>query len=255
MTDKNGPGATAAAAGDTTENPGYRPLYKQVRDIITRRLAEGEWLPGAMLPSEQELARSLAVSQGTVRKALDAMAAENLIERRQGRGTFVSRQDDERVLFHFFRLQGDDGSHVFPESDVLGVTVDMPEEDEARILGISGTDGIIRIRRTRSLGGRPVIVETLTLPAARFPGLDERDSLPNNLYVLFANEYGVSIARASERLKAVAADAHSAEILELAPGAPLLAIERVAYSIAGEPVEWRVSLCRTDMLSYASELR
>lgn len=237
------------------DSPGYRPLYKQVRDILTRRVAEGDWQPGAMLPSEQELARSLAVSQGTVRKALDAMAAENLIVRRQGRGTFVARQDDERVLFHFFRLIGDDGSHVFPESQVLKVGVTSPSAAQARALGLARDDRVIRIRRTRSLSGRPVIAETLVLPAARFPGLEAREALPNNLYVMLANEYGVSIARASERLKAVAADAEAARALGVAPGTPLLAVERVAFSIPGEPVEWRLSLCATDRFHYASELR
>lgn len=235
--------------------PGYRPLYKQVRDILTRRLAERYWAPGAMLPSEQELAASLSVSQGTVRKALDAMAAENLIVRRQGRGTFVAQQDDERVLFHFFRMTGDDGSHVFPESEVETARLAEASAEEAAALALQTGDAVVRIRRTRSLGGRPVIAERISLPARLFAGLEHRSDLPNNLYGLFANQYGVSIARASERLKAVAADADAARRLDLAEGSPLLAIERTAFSVMGEPVEWRLSLCATDGLHYASEMR
>lgn len=248
-------GATGLEPAATETPPGFRPLYKQVRDILTRRLAEGVWPPGAMLPSEQELAASLAVSQGTVRKALDAMAAENLIVRRQGRGTFVAQQDDERVLFHFFRLTGDDGSHVFPESDVESVRLEKAGRDEIDRLALASGDRVVRIQRTRSLGGRPVVAERLSLPAARFPGLEKRQDLPNNLYGLFAHDYGVSIARASERLKAVAADAEAAARLQLAEGTPVLAIERTAFSVIGDPVEWRMSLCATDGFHYDSEMR
>ncbi|WP_018698653.1 GntR family transcriptional regulator [Amorphus coralli] len=248
-------GITPQLIADPEGSPGFRPLYKQVRDLLTRRLADGFWAPGAMLPSEQELAATLSVSQGTVRKALDAMAAENLIVRRQGRGTFVAQQDDERVLFHFFRMTGDDGSHVFPESEVESVRPGTAGTAEAEALGLDPDTPVLRILRTRSLGGRPVIAECLTLPARLFPGLEDRRDLPNNLYGLFADQYGISIARASERLKAVGADRDAARRLELSEGAPLLAIERTAFSVMGDPVEWRLSLCATEGFHYVSEMR
>src|SRR3954449_5070932 len=100
---------------------GFRPLYRQVRDTLVRRIADGVWRPGQLLPSEPELAVDLGVSQGTVRKALDEMAAENLVIRRQGRGTFVARHDDARILFQFFKLLPDSGEKRFPESCVLSV--------------------------------------------------------------------------------------------------------------------------------------
>ncbi|MDQ0313652.1 GntR family transcriptional regulator [Amorphus orientalis] len=248
-------GKTAQLVADPEGSPGFRPLYKQVRDLLTRRLAEGFWAPGAMLPSEQELAASLSVSQGTVRKALDAMAAENLIVRRQGRGTFVARQDDERVLFHFFRITGDDGSHVFPESEVEDTGIGEARPEEAAALGLPPGATVVRIRRTRSLGGRPVIAEHISLPAETFAGMENRLDLPNNLYGIFAEKFGVSIARTSERLKAVAADGETARQLGIETGTPLLAIERTAYSVMGAAVEWRRSLCLTDDLHYASDMR
>src|SRR5919202_6832930 len=92
---------------------GYRPLYRQVRALLVRRLAEGVWQPGQLLPSEGQLAAELGVSQGTVRKALDALTAERLLVRRQGRGTFVAEHEDG--TFHFFRLVPDAGAPSFPE--------------------------------------------------------------------------------------------------------------------------------------------
>jgi GntR family transcriptional regulator len=98
----------------TAAGVGFRPLYRQVKDLLLRRLADGVWQPGQILPSEPEIAANLGVSQGTVRKALDEMTAENLLVRRQGRGTFVARHDEERILFRFFRLQSDTGERQFP---------------------------------------------------------------------------------------------------------------------------------------------
>src|ERR671913_288944 len=103
------------------EGLGFRPLYRQAKDVLTRRIAEGAWQPGQILPSEFEIAADLGVSQGTVRKALDEMTAENLLVRRQGKGTFVARHDEERILFQFFRLIPDEGERRFPESRVMAI--------------------------------------------------------------------------------------------------------------------------------------
>lgn len=235
---------------------GFRPLYRRVKETLTRRLADGVWQPGQLIPSEMEIARDIGVSQGTVRKALDEMTAENLLVRRQGKGTFVARHDEARILFQFFKLTPDDGARAFPESDVLGVSR-APAGAEARArLGLPAGAEALVIRRVRSLAGDPVILETLTLPAQLFPDLDRLPPpVPNNLYGLYADRYGVTIGKATERLKAVSADAEAAARLGVPPGAPLLAIDRLAEALDGTPAEWRVSLCRTDRMHYLSDLR
>jgi GntR family transcriptional regulator len=95
---------------------GFRPLYRQVRDVLVRRIADGVWQAGQGIPSEAEIAADLKVSPGTVRKALDEMTAERLLVRRQGRGTTVARHDDARVLFQFFKLMPDEGEGAFPKA-------------------------------------------------------------------------------------------------------------------------------------------
>lgn len=231
----------------------FHPLYRQVRERLLGRLAQGKWPAGSMLPSESALAAELGVSQGTVRKALDALTAENLLVRRQGRGTFVARHDERRILFQFFRLVPDRGARHFPESRVLGVTCALANARERARLALPAAARVIRIRRLRTLGSLPAIAESISLPEALFPGLAER-KLPNNLYGLYAEEYGISIARASERLKAVVLSAADAALLEVAPGTPALAIDRLAIAIDGRHVEWRLSRCLTGNLHYASEL-
>ena len=233
---------------------GFRPLYRQVKDHFVRRLVDGIWSPGMALPSEGQLASEIGVSQGTVRKALDELAAENLLVRRQGRGTFVAEHDEQRILFQFFKLMPDDGVARFPDSKVLDMTTGGADAAERMALNLQDDDPVIRIRRIRSLGGKPLILETVSLPAHVFPGLED-GPVPNNLYSLFATRYGITIANARERLKAVALTPDQAEHLHIAVGTPALEIDRIALSLDGSAVERRLSLCLTEEAHYQSDLR
>jgi GntR family transcriptional regulator len=233
---------------------GFRPLYRQVKDVLTRRIADGVWAAGHVLPSEPDIAADLGVSHGTVRKALDELAAENLVVRRQGKGTFVARHDEARILFQFFKLIPDTGERRFPDSRILNVEARDADADAARILGLRKGARVVAIERVRTIADTVCIFERITLPRALFPAIEKRD-LPNNLYELYRSDFGVTIARATERLKAGAAGRREAKHLDVTIGAPLLAIDRTALAIDGAPVEWRVSLCRTDAVHYLSDLR
>ena len=248
---------TRVGAGERAESRaalGFRPLYRQVKDVLVRRIADGVWAAGGVLPSEPDIAADLGVSHGTVRKALDELAAENLVVRRQGKGTFVARHDEARILFQFFKLIPDTGERRFPDSRILGVETRDADAAAARVLALRKGAKVVVLERVRSLAERICIVERIVLPRTLFPAIERRE-LPNNLYELYRSEFGVTIARATERLKAVAATRREAKHLDVAVGAPLLAIDRTALAIDGAPVEWRVSLCRTDAFHYLSDLR
>jgi len=233
---------------------GYRPLYRQIRDLLVQRIVDGVWAPGAALPAESRIAQELGVSLGTVRKALDEMEAERLVVRRQGRGTYVARHDERRVLFQFFKLTPDDGAAVFPASRVLEVGRGAATAAEAAALELAAGAEVVRIARVRSLAGAATVLEDIAVPAALVAGLDARP-VPNNLYELYAVDYGLTIARATERLKAIAADARQARHLGVEVATPLLAVDRLAHSIDGRPAERRLSVCRTDRVHYLCELR
>jgi len=248
---------TRAGASERAESRaalGFRPLYRQVKDVLVKRIADGVWASGGTLPSEPDIAADLGVSHGTVRKALDELAAENLVVRRQGKGTYVARHDDARILFQFFKLIPDTGERRFPDSRILGVEVREADADAARVLALRKGARVVAIERVRSLAEMVCIIERIVLPKALFPGIEKRD-LPNNLYELYRAGFGVTITRAAERLKAVAASRREAKHLDVPVGTPLLAIDRTALAIDGAPVEWRVSLCRTDAFHYLSDLR
>ncbi len=233
---------------------GFRPLYRQVRDVLVKRIVDNVWQPGELLPSEFEIAADLGVSQGTIRKALDELETEKFIIRRQGKGTYVARHDEARILFQFFKLVPDSGKSEFPESQILDVTVAAADAAAAAALDLAASARVVRIERLRSLAGKICIVERITLPRSLFPGIEKRD-LPNNLYELYRSDFSVTVVRAAEKLKAVAATRREARHLAVKAGAPLLAIDRTAFALDGRPVEWRVSLCQTDKLHYLSDLR
>jgi GntR family transcriptional regulator len=233
------------------ETPGFRPLYRQVYDYLVRQIATGVWRPAEALPSEQDLAGELGVSQGTVRKALDVLAAEKLVERRQGKGTYVAEQTQERALFRFFRWSYPGGQRAIPTS--MGETVKRRAStaSEQKKLQLRENVKVIEIGRMRLIDGKPAIVETIVVPVTLFPDLDKRVPLPNSLYSLFQSAYGINIVAVEEEVRAELARKDDAKKLRLPVGAPILRIERVAVALDGSRVELRVSRCNTRDLVYA----
>jgi len=240
----------------TAESPDFRPLYAQVKELLIARLVRGEWRPGEVLPSEFSLAATFGVSQGTVRKALDEMAAQNLVVRRQGRGTFVAQHSQPQALFHFFHIRDEGGTKELPTGLVLELRGDRADRAQTTCLKLPARARVWEMRRVRVLRGKPVILERITLPAALFAGLTLPigSEFPDELYILYQEKFGVTVARAEEKLRAVAADSLDAKALGVAKGTPLLEIDRVALSLDGTPVEWRLSRCNTARHHYLSEI-
>ena len=236
------------------ESPRYRPLYQQVYDFLVKQIAAGEWGPGESLPSEQALAGRLNVSQGTVRKALDSLAADSLIDRRQGKGTYVAEHTQERALFRYFRMARPGGARTVPTSAGENLKRRVARPAEVAKLALKPGVEVYELNRVRLIDGEPAVLEKIVLPATLFPGLERHAPLPNALYALYQSTYGINIVSAEEELRADAARKDDCRRLKLAPGAPLLHIDRVAISLEGLRVEWRVSRCDTTHFVYAVTL-
>jgi GntR family transcriptional regulator len=236
-------------------SPTFSPLYRQIKDLILRHLESGEWGPGDPIPSESELATRFGVSQGTVRKAIDEMAAENLLVRQQGKGTFVATHKDPGSYFRFLRLLPNDGETRFSQSVPLECWRAKAGADVARILALETGSPITIVRRLLKLGDEPVVFDEIYLPSELFPDLSlEILRSAESLYSLFETRYGVRMIRADERLRAVSADRVSAEWLQLAEGNPLLLVERVTFTYGHKPVEWRRGFYSTRNYHYHNEL-
>ena len=237
------------------EQPNTTPLYRQVRDIVLQRIARGDWQPGALLPAEPKLAEELGVSPGTVRKALDELAAEKLVVRQQGRGTFVATQTPDSWLFQFFRLVDPNQERVTPTSLELAREQGPATPQEREALELRARARVVRVRRLRHAGDG-AIIERIVVPNALFPGIHGyAGELPNTLYDLFQRDYGRTVRRAVETLGARAVDdPEDARLLGLKPGAAVLEIDRITYSFDDLRIEWRRSLVDTRKLRYLSEL-
>lgn len=237
-------------------SPTFSPLYRQIKHLILQGLASGEWRPGEAIPSEAELAVRFNVSQGTVRKAIDEMAAENLVVRKQGKGTYVATHNDPRAFFRFLRVVPNEGGVAVPQSVPLECWRAKAGQEAARILDIPLGSPINIVRRLLKFDGKPVVLDEIYLPGEVFQGLT-LEVLQNNhdsLYTLFEARFGVRMIRAEERIRAVAADRASAEQLKVEEGSPLLSVERVTYTYGDKPVEWRRGLYSTAEHYYLNEL-
>ena len=253
------PAATSTApppASPSEEAPAFAPLYKQVQGLMTRCLQEGQWRPGEAIPSEKDLAARYRVSQGTVRKAIDALAADNLLVRRQGKGTFVATHAEEMVQFRFLRLQPDDGDPGRMQRRFIDCRRQRAAADVARALGLKSGDAAVQLRRVLSFRGQPVVFDDIWLPGSLFKGLtaERLADYRGPMYGLFESEFGVRMIRAEERIRAVAADPVAAEHLAVPVGAPLLSVERLSMTYADAPVELRRGLYHTAAHHYRNDL-
>jgi len=248
-------GAVPASVTPTVGNPSPQPLYRQVKSHIVQRVLAGEWRPGESLPSEMKLAEEYGLSQGTVRKAIEEMAAEGLVSRQAGRGTFVTSHSGDRRPFRFHRLYSDDGRKIAGENVEFIHCRETPAGRRAAMaLGLAAGGSVIETLRLRHFDGKPVLVECICIPAWRFAGIAEKlmEERPASVYLLMERRYNILVTRVEERVRARLPDPQEASLLELSAHTPVLEVERVAFSLGGEPVEWRTMTCATDAVHYSS---
>ena len=266
-------GLESAAPG--LAGPSFSPLYRQIKALITRELQSGVWKPGEAIPSEQDLAARFKVSQGTVRKAIDELAADNLLVRRQGKGTFVATHAEQQIQYRFLRLMPDAGGDRGMARRLLDCRRVRAPADVARMLACKSGDAVVQLRRlllapvdvalvaavgaaaaAGSAPGLPVVLDEIWLPGTLFKGLtlERLVDYKGPMYGMFETEFGVRMIRADEKIRAVAADAASAELLGVPLASPLLSVERLSFTYGDQPVELRRGLYNTEHHFYRNEL-
>ena len=232
------------------------PLYQQLRDEMLAKIAAGEWRPGEPIPTEQELTKSYGVAIGTIRKAVDTLVADGLLQRSQGRGTFVRRPDFTSSLLRFFRQVNSQGEKQIPDSQILARQLLTPTEQVRKALQLETKESVVYLQRTRTLDSRAVFSEDIWLPASRFGKLLELDlaTFGNLLYPFYEQECGQMIASAQETLSVEPANSSAAALLGIADNAPVVVIERIALSYDRSPLEYRISRGAADTFRYQVEI-
>jgi GntR family transcriptional regulator len=247
---------SGASASAPAASPTFSPLYQQIKGLITQSLETGEWKPGEIIPSEVELAARYKVSQGTVRKAIDELAADNLLVRRQGKGTFVATHNEERAQFRFLRLLADDGAEHPHISRLLECRRLRASAEIARQLDLKPSDPVVLIRRLLQFDGENTVLDEIWLPGAVFRGLtaERLAEYKGPLYAMFEAEFGTRMIRATEKIRAVAAEPAVADLLNVPAGFPLLSVDRVSYTYGDRPVEVRRGWYVTTGYYYQNDL-
>lgn len=230
------------------------PMYRRIAQLVERVVEFGGLGPGDALPPESQLAADCGVALGTVRRALDSLREDGVIERHQGRGTFVRQPDFHASLLRFFRFG--DGVGTLPEGRVLMVNRELADAATAAVLGLGTDSEVLALRRVRSLRGMPVAWERIWLPSSAFgvlAGVPATD-FPNLLYPWYQTRCGVLVSRATEELTIGRAEAEDTDLLGGVAGDPVVVIERRATTITGQPVERRITRGLATTFRYRVEI-
>ncbi|GGO07248.1 GntR family transcriptional regulator [Microbispora bryophytorum] len=232
------------------------PLYLQVERSLQQRVDVGEWVPGERLPTEEELGKAYGVSRVTVRQAVARLVDRGVLVREQGRGTFVrdtSLTAGARWVTSFTaelaQLGHSAGSRVLGQTVVTAGEEDLPPE-----MQLPADARMLRLRRLRTDGSRPVGVQTALLPLDRFPGLADIDFTDRSLYRTLNERYGLVPREAVETFTVGGVLDEDATTLGVAPGAHAFYVERLTFDAHG-PFEHVRSVMRGDRYRVRLALR
>lgn len=239
--------------------PSFSPLYQQIKELLLQSLQLGEWQPGDVIPSEMDLAERFQVSQGTVRKAIDELAGDNILIRRQGVGTFVATHLEERVQYRFLKLMPDSedlSTKPSAERRIIACKQTCASAEVAKALGLTKDEDVLCLRRVLAFSGIATILEDIWLPGHSFAGLtaERLRDYQGPMYAFFESAFGVKMVKAQERIKALLPDPVQAKLLEISTNTPVLSVERTAFTYNNTPMEFRQGLYLTADCHYRNEL-
>lgn len=233
-----------------------QPLYRAAEERIRSLISSGKLIPGDLIPSEPQLAQALSVSQGTVKKAIDNLVWENLLYRHQGKGTYVSKVNFGKSMFRFFSYGDAEGHAVRIHKETTVRRLERGRAEICRRLHVPTDTRLLYMERVGYIKDDSILVEYSWWPADVVPGLeDERVHIPDYLYALVLDQFGVPVIRAEETLTADAADAKTAEMINVKPGTPVVVLKRVTYTRDDRIIEVRTTKGRADRFSYKAEIR
>jgi GntR family transcriptional regulator len=248
--------ARPATENDRRSLPGLEKhaLYQQVCEFLARRISSGAWRPGAVLPNELELAREQGVSPGTMRKALDKLEADQIVVRRQGKGTLVVDHTEKVLAARFGNFVNAQGRRIAAtDATIVACEVGRATEIEQTHLDVQDDEKVMRTRRVYAHQGRPYLYEETCLAIDRL-GLRAGDVAGDYLIAPLAHRCGMRLARAVEKVTVAEPSPKVVELLALPPGSTPLTLHRLVLSLDDQPVEWRMAVCNLRDESYMVEM-
>jgi GntR family transcriptional regulator len=225
------------------------PLYVQVREKLRSEYSQLE--PNTAIPTELELMRRFGVSRITLRKAVDDLVVDGLLERHQGKGTFTSVPklthelnaitswtEQLRALGYSPRTANRTCSEIVPPRRV------------AHALNLSGSEKVVMLRRTRLVGDEPLSLMTNYIPSRLVPNIAREAESAESLYELLERRYHLVPDRATDTVETRAATAEEADTLNVEPWSPILVMTRLSFLKDGSPLELAFAISRGDRYQY-----
>ena len=231
------------------------PLHAQIRELLRARILDGTYRSHERMPSEYALVAAFGVSRVTVRQALNDLKNEGLIFKRHGKGTYVAKP---KAVQNLMRLEGF-GEAMTPRghetfSRVLGHRVVRAGKTVGTKLGLRERDEVMEIRRVRYLDRAPVSLDVTYVPRVIGERLVKEDLPRRDIFLILENDYGIALGNAELLVEATVADEPIAGLLDTAPGAAVLRIERLTYTADGRPLDFEYLHYRGDTFRYRIEL-
>lgn len=230
------------------------PLYVRIAENLIGRIESGELAAGDRLPPERELSETLGVNRMTLRRALLVLEAQGLLVRKHGVGTFVARPKIDRPLEAVFRFTYRMQSRGYlPGARLISFERTPLDPALARELAAPISSPAYAILRLRTVNQEPVLLESYTIPAARFPGLERFDLENRSLYEIMESEYGIALVRTRQSFEPVLASPFEAELLNVRRGAPLMLEKRISFDAQNRPVEYGKDRYRGDRFRFVTD--
>lgn len=239
----------------TIDKSSRLPLYYQLMDILIAEIENQSLMPGDQLMPERELCEVYDVSRSTVRLAIQELEREGYIEKKHGKGTFVSSRRLTQNLLDFYSFT-DEMKKLgkSPSSKVLAFSELLAEKRISKKLGLGHESVVFCFERLRLADGEPMMLETTYVPASRFPNLSKGRLESKALYDIFREDFGVDITMAEETFRPVLPTPRECERLLMEQETPSLMIERTTFE--GErPIEYTVSVTKGDLFKYRVVLK
>jgi GntR family transcriptional regulator len=240
-----------------THTPG-QSRYGKLALALRDRILQGEWAPGEVIPAESTLAQSYGVALGTLRQAMALLVEDGVLQRRHGKGTFVTKGMDGASMMRFFRFRGvDDANSEAPQSRILSSRIRSATALEAHAFGLANGAQVIQLERLRSLGHEPCLLETIVLPLPLFGKLadSDTDDWDDLLYPMYQQRCGVVIQKTQDHLSFSQLNTTQAKRLKLAASHPCVLVQREAFDMAGRCVELRTTRGDAFSFKYTTQLQ
>ncbi len=234
---------------------GHAPLYHQLKELLRDKIESGEWGPGQRIPPERELCLAFNVSRATTTQALNDLERMGLVERRQGKGTFVAQPKLVQSLLGFYTFtESTLARGLTPTMKILSLSVVAPTPRQAQMLNLEPGERVIRIERLRLVNGEPVLMDVCFIPYDLCPGLLQEDLQRNLLHDVLSEKYGIRMVEQEKWVEPVVLDDYEAGVLSTKKGALGLLVERLAYAQGKRPVEFRKMLVPGHRCKYVVEV-